>query len=1010
MNELIGRQIDHYRIDALLGEGGMGAVYRAYDLNLARPVAFKVMHGNLASQDEFKARFMQEAQSAAKLNHPSIVTVHYFGAGQGLLFMVMSYIPGGSLNTHMRELQQRGEAVQLREILLFMAQVADALGYAHRQGVVHRDIKPSNVLIQRLDTSDSAGGIALRAVVTDFGLAKLLSGGVETKSDTLLGTYPYMSPEQCLQQPIDGRSDLYSLGVMLYQLTTGKMPLEIHSATDAVLKHHLKEKPVAPRQAWPALPVAVENIIVKAIAHDPADRYQNGEAIAADLREAARTLPAEDITQFESQRNVKSLVTRLEADEPAEPSNMGSDLPFPGTSDRLIIAQKDHTPRSMAITKKQLNLGRTNENEIVLDHSDVSRRHASLEQTSTGWQITDLGSTNGTFIEGNKLLPNIPEPLQPGKTFRIGPFAIYWKRAEARPATKSQARSIRSSVLGMTGIQSSSGQIGANLQPARLEIAPGTHEQMQVELFNGGDLVDHFKLSVKNFPGEWVTLSDPLAELMPGANTTVMVDIHPPMDSTARAGSHQLQLQISSISKPTETITVPADIVIKPFERFSVQLQPSQIPQGGTAHITINNQGNAEAAYSIVGRDPANAIQFVGEQGRVRVPPGQTSSQALQVKAKSRPFFGTMQTLPFDVQVKSAMIEQPQVMPGQLRVAPYLPIWVLSLLIILITLCLAIGGLGYSQVVVPSNNTKVAATAAFNQNATLSAQNAAQNAQSTAVASTGIAQTAAAQGDNDGDGLSNQKETELQTDPNNRDTDGDGLTDGQEVNQYGTDPRNIDSDSDSLVDGQEVNVAHTQPKNPDTDGDGIPDGLDPDPLAAPTATVAPPTDTPPPSPTAIVSAFNGEWRGTVTTKPANVSYAIAQLIVGNVNPQGNLASIHLCRCNSDTCDARVVVSPLQAQAGVDGLKLVTTEPFYISDTRFWILKAIRNDKQLIVTVEEHDSQTQALATVPNDLTLRRPTNQERNTAFSCSSPVFTVIHPIILNPNMFLVVIPTPPP
>ena len=249
------------------------------------------------------------------------------------------------------------------------------------------------------------------------------------------------------------------------------------------------------------------------------------------------------------------------------------------------------------------------------------------------------------------------------------------------------------------------------------------------------------------------------------------------------------------------------------------------------------------------------------------------------------------------------------------------------------------------------------------------------------------------------------------TDPKNPDTDTDGLTDGQEVNQFGTDPKNQDTDSDNMVDGQEVNVAHTQPKNPDTDGDGTPDGLDPDPLAAPTATVAPPTDTPPPSPTAIVSAFNGEWRATVTTKPANVSFAIAQLVVSNVNPQNNLASIHLCRCNSDACDARVVVSPLQAQAGVDGLKLVTTEPFYISDTRFWILKAIRNGKQLIVTVEERFSDTQNLATVPNDLTLRPATNKERTTAFSCSSSVFVPLNHIILNPGLILLPpAPTPTP
>ena len=998
MNELIGRQIDHYRIDALLGEGGMGAVYRAHDLNLARPVALKVMHAQLASQPEFKARFMQEAQSAAKLNHPSIVTVHYFGASQGLLFMVMAFVPGGSLNAHLRQLQQSGGAVQLREILIFLAQVADALGYAHRQGVVHRDIKPSNVLVQRLDASDPEAGLPLRAVVTDFGLAKLLSGGLETKSDVLLGTYPYMSPEQCLQQPVDGRSDIYSLGVMLYQLTTGKMPLDIHSATDAVLKHHLNEKPMPPRQAWPGLPTAIEEIILKAIAHNPGDRYQRGEAVAAALREAARTLPDEDITQFESQRSVKSLSTRLETEEPAEPSRMGFDLPSSGIGDRFMIAQKDHTPRPVAVTKAQLNIGRSADNDIVLDHSDVSRLHARLEQTSIGWQITDLGSTNGTFIAGNKLLPNIPEPLQPGKTFRIGPFSIYWKHSQPRPVG-SQIGKVPASILGSTGVQSSSGQIGASIQPARLEIAPGTHEQIQVELFNGGELVDHFRLSVKDFPAQWVTISNQVAELMPGASTTLTVDVHPPMDSSARAGSHRFKLQISSASRPDETATVPGEVVIKPFERFSVQMHPSQIPQGGTAHITINNQGNADGFYSLIGRDPANAIQFVGEQGRLRVPPGQTSTQELQARAKSRTFFGTLQTMPFEIQVKSATMGQPQVVPGQLRVAPFLPIWILSLLGILFMLCLLTGGFGYSQVVVPFRNTRTAATASYIQGATVSAQSAAQAAQSTAIEGTAIAQTAIALGDNDGDGLSNQAEAQLGTLPGNPDTDGDGINDGQEVNQYGTEPKNRDTDADGLLDGQEVNVTHTQPKNNDTDGDSIQDGLDPEPLATPMPTPVPPTATIPPTATAIANAFDGEWRGTVLTKPANVSYAIAQLVVSNVNPQTNEATFSLCRCNSDDCTSKVKLSPLLANATVDGLKLITKEPFYLDDQIYWMIRAIRDGQGLSVTVEEYDADTQVRLHAPGDVNLRRPTNNERNVAFSCSSPLFTPALRIILLPT-----------
>ena len=313
MNELVGRQIDHYRIDALLGEGGMGAVYRASDMKLARPVALKVMHAQLARNMEFQQRFLQEACAAARLNeHPSIVPIYYFGESQGLLYIVMALITGGSLSAHIQRLQKTGEVVQLREIVALLAQVADALGYAHRKGVVHRDIKPSNVLIQRLDIPDRENDPPLRAILTDFGLAKLLEGGLDTKTGDILGTYGFMSPEQCLQKGFDGRSDIYSLGVMLYQLTTGRLPFDIQSPTDAVMKH-LNEIPPAPRTVCPSLPESVETIILKAIAKKPEERYQKAEEIVLALREAAQKLTDSDVTEFSGERTVFSLVTHLQS-------------------------------------------------------------------------------------------------------------------------------------------------------------------------------------------------------------------------------------------------------------------------------------------------------------------------------------------------------------------------------------------------------------------------------------------------------------------------------------------------------------------------------------------------------------------------------------------------------------------------------------------------------------------------------------------------------------------------
>ncbi|HCB48540.1 MAG TPA: protein kinase, partial [Chloroflexi bacterium] len=143
MINLVGRQIENYRIDSLLGEGGMGAVYRAHDLNLARPVALKVMHPHFARQPEFQRRFLQEAQAAARLgDHPSIVNIYNYGHQPNLSYMVMEFVPGASLGTYIKHVQENNQVVKLSETLHTLAQVADALAYAHRQGVIHRDIKP----------------------------------------------------------------------------------------------------------------------------------------------------------------------------------------------------------------------------------------------------------------------------------------------------------------------------------------------------------------------------------------------------------------------------------------------------------------------------------------------------------------------------------------------------------------------------------------------------------------------------------------------------------------------------------------------------------------------------------------------------------------------------------------------------------------------------------------------------------------------------------------------------
>ena len=417
MQNLIGQQIDSYRLEAIIGSGGMGTVFRAYDINLARPVAIKMMRQQYTSQPQFQQRFQQEARTAARLNHPSIVQVYQFGRFQDHLYIVMEYVPGLSLGGYMKQLAERNQVVKLNEALITMSQVAEALGYAHRNGVVHRDVKPDNILIKPLDFPDRPNELPLRSMVTDFGLAKLIEGGMETQTGTFMGTLPYMSPEHVLDKPLDGRSDIYSLGVILYQLATGKLPHNLKTPTDAVMKH-LHHQPVPPIEYQAGLPVSVNNIILTALEKEAEKRYQTGEEFASILRQTAASLTDAEIAAFELESEVSSVVTMLEQ----RPQLLVADTP-PGDY-RLIITQADDTSRTHKLNHFRLVLGRAQDCDISLPADAISRYHASLEWVGNEWHITDLGSTNGTYLNGRPLSPETPAIWSPDLPVQIGPYSL----------------------------------------------------------------------------------------------------------------------------------------------------------------------------------------------------------------------------------------------------------------------------------------------------------------------------------------------------------------------------------------------------------------------------------------------------------------------------------------------------------------------------------------------------------------------------------------------------------
>ncbi len=277
MSDRIGEVIDgRYQITSVISRGGMATVYSAVDTRLDRTVAVKIMHEHLAQDEEFVSRFIREAKAAAALSHPNLVQVYDQGWNQGgmpAVFLVMEYVPGATLRDHLFAVGQLGA----QESLEILDQVLTALIYAHRGGIIHRDIKPENIMI----TADG------RAKLGDFGLARAVSTGNTLTADAnvLMGTVAYLAPEQVQRGIADVKSDIYSLGIVLFEMLTGKKPYEGETPIQIAYRH-VHDRVPAPSTLTPAITKDVDMLVLRATAPDPGLRYQSAEEFQGSIRKS----------------------------------------------------------------------------------------------------------------------------------------------------------------------------------------------------------------------------------------------------------------------------------------------------------------------------------------------------------------------------------------------------------------------------------------------------------------------------------------------------------------------------------------------------------------------------------------------------------------------------------------------------------------------------------------------------------------------------------------------------
>jgi serine/threonine protein kinase len=285
---MIGKTISHYKISGKLGEGGMGVVYKAEDTKLGRTVALKFLPPQSLGGEEERARFVREARAAAALDHSSICTTYEIDEAEGRTFIAMAFVDGQSLEERITS----SGPLEPKEAVGIAAQVAEGLGEAHEKGIVHRDIKSANIML----------GSRGQAKITDFGLAMLAGASKLTKTATIMGTVSYMSPEQALGEAVDWRTDIWSLGVVLYEMLTGKLPFMANNEA-ALLHKIIYDEPGHATGVNPYVPPGLSVVVAKAMTKDRGERYQS---MAEFLR---------DIRNFQSLQSVEASAPRTAASE-----------------------------------------------------------------------------------------------------------------------------------------------------------------------------------------------------------------------------------------------------------------------------------------------------------------------------------------------------------------------------------------------------------------------------------------------------------------------------------------------------------------------------------------------------------------------------------------------------------------------------------------------------------------------------------------------------------------------
>jgi eukaryotic-like serine/threonine-protein kinase len=606
VTDLLGQTIGNCRIEALLGSGGMGRVFRAHHIYLARSQALKVLNDVFANDPNFRERFRREARTLAALDHPNIVKIYESSEDQGRLFLSMELLADGSLRGLLDRRRKEGQPWPLTFGLDLVRQAAVALAFAHGQGVVHRDIKPDNLLLLRQRLADGSSTFQLK--VSDFGLAQIADSGGLTASGLTVGTPSYMSPEQCRGGDLDGRSDIYSLGIILYEVVTGYLPFTTKTPSDVVRKH-IEEPPRPPRELDPNISPDVEALILRCLAKRPEQRFASADELAAALA---------------------ALIAPPPPPEPATPAS-GSVVTPVGFRIK-VVDPAGRILRDLALPEGGLSLGRVPGNDIVLDDPTISRSHLRIGRGQTRARATDLGSRGGSLLAGAPMPAYVEQPWAIGQLLQVGPFRLHLE-----PAAPTRL------------------SVSLPANQAALTLVPGMPMTVSVALLNQGSQPERVSLEVEGLPPGWVRQPGMPLNLEPGATGTVALLVAVPAGPDGLAGEYSVTLRARPASDSSAVGETMARWQVAPLVAARMVITPAEITAAAAGEFTIEliNDGNTSARYRLGAYDPAGMLSFSLASEKAEVAPGETARIGLTVSAPRR-ILGRKRSYTFTVRAETS--------------------------------------------------------------------------------------------------------------------------------------------------------------------------------------------------------------------------------------------------------------------------------------------------------------------------------------------------------------------